>query len=107
MKMNLPQNETTSATRGGGTRVAGGRHIVPSGVTVERFVDGQAKELQQTCPPAVEQLLSLRGLTKDYQSLMQTMMQKGQVEEPKATKGETKKKGMVRSEIGSDCPRNT
>lgn len=59
-----------STSNAPGTKVANGQHVVPEGIAVEEFTDGDSKTLVQICPEAVRELLSNHGLMPLYDKLI-------------------------------------
>lgn len=49
--------------------VAGGKHIVPAGVSVEEL-DGGKSKLQKQCPPLLENMLKERDARFVYDSMV-------------------------------------
>lgn len=68
---------STLLSNNGGTRVAGGRHVVPRGVAVERFRDNGHKDLKEQCPEEVRALLEPKGLMPAYKKLISSFIHRG------------------------------
>mmetsp|Transcript_10460 Transcript_10460/g.14816 ORF Transcript_10460/g.14816 Transcript_10460/m.14816 type:complete len:278 (+) Transcript_10460:33-866(+) len=56
-----------------GTEVAGGKHVVPTGVAVEEL-DGGKKKLSKECPPDLKLLLQKKALVLTYDKMVDAIV---------------------------------